>query len=50
MDFTPGYVLRVLDTLPNQGDREPWRLKQNWFKDVRTIRRAPLDDGILQFD
>jgi cation diffusion facilitator CzcD-associated flavoprotein CzcO len=49
MDFTPGYVLRVLDTLPNQGDREPWRLKQNWFKDVRTIRRARLEDGILQF-
>ncbi len=49
MDFTPGYVLRALDTLPKQGDREPWRLRQNYFHDVRTIRRGDLDDGVLRF-
>jgi monooxygenase len=49
MDFTPGYVLRSLDSLPKQGDREPWRLRQNYFHDVRTIRRGELDDGVLRF-
>jgi monooxygenase len=50
MDFTSGYILRVLDRMPSQGDREPWRLKQNYVADVRTIRRGRIDDGVLAFD
>jgi cation diffusion facilitator CzcD-associated flavoprotein CzcO len=50
MDFTSGYVLRALDKLPKQGDREPWRLRQNYVADLRTIKRAPIDDGVLAFD
>jgi monooxygenase len=49
MDFEAGYVLRALHLLPKQGDREPWRLRQNYLRDVRTIRRGTLDDGVLQF-
>jgi cation diffusion facilitator CzcD-associated flavoprotein CzcO len=49
LDFTPGYVLRSLDTLPKQGHREPWRLRQNYLRDVRTIRHAEIDDGALRF-
>jgi hypothetical protein len=43
-------VLRALDKLPKQGNREPWRLKQNYLADLRTIKRAPIDDGVLAFD
>lgn len=49
MDFEAGYVQRVIDTLPRQGTREPWALKQNYFHDVRAIRRAPLEDGVLAY-
>jgi monooxygenase len=49
MDFTSGYVLRALDQLPHQGDREPWRLRQSYLRDRRTIRSAPLEDGVLEF-
>ncbi len=49
LDFTPGYVLRSLDILPKQGHREPWRLRQNYLYDVRTIRRGEIDDGALRF-
>ncbi|HET8958798.1 MAG TPA: NAD(P)/FAD-dependent oxidoreductase, partial [Nocardioides sp.] len=49
LDFTPGYVLRSLDSLPKQGHREPWRLRQNYLRDVRTIRRGEIDDGALRF-
>ena len=49
MDFTPGYVQRSEHLLPKQGDREPWRLRQNYFHDVRSIRRIPVDDGVLRF-
>jgi monooxygenase len=49
MDFTSGYVLRALDQLPHQGDRDPWRLRQSYLRDRRTLTRAPLDDGVLEF-
>jgi cation diffusion facilitator CzcD-associated flavoprotein CzcO len=49
MDFTSGYVLRALDQLPRQGDREPWRLRQSYLRDRRTIRRGTFDDGALAF-
>ena len=50
LDFTSGYVLRALDTLPKQGSREPWKLRQNYLVDLRSIKRAPIDDGVLAFD
>ena len=49
LDFSSGYVLRALDRLPKQGDRAPWLLKQNYITDLRTIRTADLDDGVLAF-
>lgn len=49
MDLASGYIQRALDGLPRQGDRAPWRLKQNYLVDVREIRRARLDDGVLDF-
>ncbi len=49
MDFEAGYVLRAIDSLPKQGDVEPWKLKQSYFHDVRAIRKADIADGVLQF-
>jgi cation diffusion facilitator CzcD-associated flavoprotein CzcO len=49
MDFSSGYVQRSLHLLPKQGSREPWRLRQSYLHDLRTIRRAPLEDGVLRF-
>jgi monooxygenase len=49
MDFTPGYVLRALDSLPKAGSRAPWRLKQNYLLDLRLIRHGKVDDEALHF-
>jgi monooxygenase len=49
LDFTAGYVLRSIDRFPKQGSREPWRLRQNYVFDVRTVRRGPIDDGTMRF-
>lgn len=49
MDFTPGYFRRSMHLLPKSGSREPWRLKQNYFFDMRTIRRGKVDDEGLKF-
>jgi monooxygenase len=49
MDFTPGYVLRALDSLPKAGSRAPWRLKQNYLLDLRLIRHGKVNDEALHF-
>jgi monooxygenase len=49
LDFTSGYVMRSLDQFPKQGSKEPWKLRQNYVFDIRTIRRGPIDDGAMRF-
>jgi cation diffusion facilitator CzcD-associated flavoprotein CzcO len=49
MDFSSGYVQRSLHLLPKQGSRAPWRLGQNYLRDVLTLRRSRFDDGALRF-
>ncbi len=49
IDFSSGYVLRAIEHMPKQGDRQPWMLKQNYLTDVRRIRRDDIDDGVLTF-
>ena len=38
MDFTSGYVLRSVAELPKQGSKEPWKLRQNYAIDLRSLR------------
>ena len=49
LDFTSGYVQRSLHEFPKQGSKEPWKLRQNYVLDIRTIRRGPIDDGVMRF-
>jgi monooxygenase len=49
LDFTSGYVLRALDTLPSQGSKMPWRLHQNYIKDLAMLRYGRLDDRTMEF-
>lgn len=48
-DFSSGYMRRSMHLFPKQGDREPWMNPQNFHKDKKMIREAPLDDGALIF-
>jgi cation diffusion facilitator CzcD-associated flavoprotein CzcO/acetyl esterase/lipase len=50
LNFSSGYVQRALPMLPQQGDRKPWRLGQNYFADVWTLRFGRIDDGVLAFE
>jgi len=47
--FSPGYMRRFMDKMPKQGDREPWVNPQNYAKDRKMFRKAPIDDGVLVF-
>ena len=49
LGLNSGYVLRSIDQLPKQGSKEPWKLRQNYPLDLRTLRRGAIDDGALQF-
>ena len=49
LDFTSGYVLRALHTLPQQGSKRPWRIQQNYVKDLSMFRYGRVDDGTMEF-
>ncbi|OOK81969.1 FAD-containing monooxygenase EthA [Mycobacterium kansasii] len=48
-DFTPGYVLRVLEWMPRQGSRNPWRVNHNYLNDLWLIRHRKITDEGLRF-
>ena len=49
LDFTSGYIERALHTLPSQGSKTPWRLHQNYVKDLSMLRYGRVDDGTMEF-
>ena len=49
LDFNSGYVLRALESLPKQGSKTPWRLHQNYIKDLSMLRYGRIDDGTMEF-
>jgi monooxygenase len=48
-NFSSGYMQRVMHRFPKQGNREPWINPQNYGRDKKMFRTAPLDDGAMQF-
>jgi cation diffusion facilitator CzcD-associated flavoprotein CzcO len=47
--FSSGYVQRALARLPKQGRTPPWRVYQNYFRDLLALRWSRIDDGALVF-
>ena len=48
-DFSAGYMERMMDRFPKQGDREPWINPQNYKRDKKMFADDPVDDGVMQF-
>jgi monooxygenase len=49
-DFSSGYMSRMMDQFPKQGDHEPWINPQDYTRDKKMIRFGALEDGALIFD
>jgi monooxygenase len=49
IDFSSGYVLRAIDQFPRQGSKAPWRLYQNYARDLVLLRFGPIHDGAIEF-
>src|SRR5262249_16137712 len=50
IDFSSGYVQRAIDQLPRQGSKKPWKLYQNYVRDLLSLRFGAVDDGALEFE
>ncbi|MDG4823844.1 NAD(P)/FAD-dependent oxidoreductase [Asanoa sp. WMMD1127] len=49
LDFGAGYIRRVIDQLPRQGDRLPWLTSMNYHTDVKLLRADRVTDPELHF-
>ncbi len=48
IDFEAGYIKRVADKLPKQGDRDPWQNRQDYkFDKVALMKSAVENDGLV---
>ena len=48
IDFDAGYITRVADQLPKQGDRDPWQNRQDYKFDLTTLMDADVaQDGLV---
>jgi monooxygenase len=48
IEMTSGYFARARASLPLQGDRAPWRLRQHYFRDAAAFRE-PIRENELEF-
>jgi hypothetical protein len=46
VDFSSGYFQRAWDRLPKSGTKLPWKLHQNYLKDVKLLRDGPITDAM----
>jgi cation diffusion facilitator CzcD-associated flavoprotein CzcO len=44
-----GYVRRGDDSLPRQGTHGPWRVRNDYVRDIPLLRRDAIEDGVLSF-
>jgi len=49
LNLQSGYVERAAALLPRQGAVAPWKLHQNYARDLVTLRFGRVDDGTLVF-
>jgi cation diffusion facilitator CzcD-associated flavoprotein CzcO len=47
--FSPGYMQRAIANWPKQGSRAPWRVYQNYLRDVMSLKWGRIEDGALEF-
>jgi monooxygenase len=48
-NFSSGYIQRALTGWPKQGQKKPWRVYQNYFRDTISLKWTRVDDEGLEF-
>ena len=49
LPLTSGYVQRAIHTLPRQGSHKPWKVYQNYMRDLVSFRFNGVNDGSMEF-
>ena len=49
LDFSSSYVRRAAGSLPSQGPKAPWRVHQNYLKDLAALSLRRVTDGVMEF-
>jgi cation diffusion facilitator CzcD-associated flavoprotein CzcO len=49
IDFSSGYIQRAIDQFPRQGAKKPWRLYQNYVRDLLSLKFGAVNDPALEF-
>ena len=49
LDFSSGYVRRAIHRFPRQGSKAPWRLYQNYARDLVLLRFGAIEDDAIEF-
>jgi monooxygenase len=49
IDFSSGYFQRSMHLFPKQGSKLPWKLHQNYARDILMLRYGKVDDGVMAF-
>jgi monooxygenase len=49
LDFDAGYIMRANDILPKQGTSGPWKVEQNYIKDLISLGYGSAKDKYLEY-
>jgi monooxygenase len=47
--FSSGYVQRAVASWPKQGSKAPWRVYQNYLRDILSLKWSPVANKALEF-
>jgi cation diffusion facilitator CzcD-associated flavoprotein CzcO len=50
MDFNSGYIKRAEDFLPKQGAKAPWKVYQNYIRDIFSLKHPDVKDRYLHYE
>ena len=49
LDFSSGYVQRTIGRFPKQGSKSPWKLHQNYARDLMALKFGSVNDEAMVF-
>jgi monooxygenase len=49
LNLSSGYIQRAADRMPKQGSKTPWKLHQNYVRDIMNLKFSSVNDGVLRY-
>ena len=49
LNIKAGYIMRAADILPKQGSKHPWKVYQNYLRDLLSLKMEKVNDKYLEF-